>query len=392
MRAHAALLAVAATAAAASYNVDTVPRPQGRVADPDNLLRNPDAVEDALACLATKQFAWPPASPCTGTTIDGVEAVVVVVGGIHQTNRLQRYDDDERVQAATERFARGLHDKWGVGDKKCSNGALVVFDINDRSFYLSTGRGLRNGGLLGDARSRKALDASKAYLRAGDVDGGVLRTIAKVDEFLGAGAPRWREWLEDYAPLLFFLMIFGGMLLASVLQRRKEARVRREYEDATRRLHEVERIRDDETETYAAESCPVCLEDFGPTRPKFLSCGHAFCEPCLTRWMRENATCPVCRAPVSGYTPTPPDATPPRRRDDEVRYRLRRIHHRYPSVLERTVMDSMLLGGYRGGSLVGYARAPPPPPPRPSSSSRGGYSSASTYGGGSSSSGAGGRW
>ena len=39
------LLAVAANA----WTVDKMHRPQGRVADPDGLLKNPDAIEDALA-------------------------------------------------------------------------------------------------------------------------------------------------------------------------------------------------------------------------------------------------------------------------------------------------------------------------------------------------------
>ena len=47
-------------------------------------------------------------------------------------------------------------------------------------------------------------------------------------------------------------------------------RRRREYEAATRQLRAVEKFRDaTEGETSAAESCPVCLEDFGRRRPRF---------------------------------------------------------------------------------------------------------------------------
>ena len=69
-------------------------------------------------------------------------------------------------------------------------------------------------------------------------------------------------------------------------------RRRREYEAATRQLKAVEKFRDaTEGETSAAESCPVCLEDF-TTTPKALGCGHVFCAPCLGQWTRENSTCP----------------------------------------------------------------------------------------------------
>ena len=85
------LLAVAANA----WTVDKMHRPQGRVADPDGLLKNPDAIEDALARLATKHVDWPPNSPCATTTVDGVEAVVVVVTHLRGVHLKQ--EDDEKV-------------------------------------------------------------------------------------------------------------------------------------------------------------------------------------------------------------------------------------------------------------------------------------------------------
>ena len=69
-----------------------------------------------------------------------VEAVVVVVThlrGVH----LEQEDDEKRRRVGE--FARGLHDKWGVGSKKCSNGVLIAIDYGDRAFYLSTGEGVR---------------------------------------------------------------------------------------------------------------------------------------------------------------------------------------------------------------------------------------------------------
>ena len=96
---------------------------------------------------------------------------------------------------------------------------------------------------------------------------------------------------------------------------------------------------------FAAESCPVCLEDFGPDRrARGLGCGHGFCQPCLDRWLESNNTCPVCRAPTSSAAvpARPPDAM------DEVRFRLDRIQRRYPSVLERRVLDGIVRRGFRG--------------------------------------------
>ena len=44
---------------------------------------------------------------------------------------------------------------------------LIAIDYGDRAFYLSTGVGLRSGGLLSDARAARALEASAPYLRSG---------------------------------------------------------------------------------------------------------------------------------------------------------------------------------------------------------------------------------
>jgi hypothetical protein len=41
-------------------------------------------------------------------------------------------------------------------------------------------------------------------------------------------------------------------------------------------------------------SCTVCQEVMRGAR--VLPCGHAFCEDCILRWFRTNASCPTCRA------------------------------------------------------------------------------------------------
>merc|ERR1719248_566212 len=357
------VLAPLLAATAAAWTVDKMHRPQGRVADPDGLLKNPDVIEDALSRLATKHVEWPPNSPCASTTVDGVEAVVVVVThlrGVH----LKQEDDEKRRR--TGEFARGLHDKWGVGSKKCSNGVLIAIDYGDRAFYLSTGDGVRAGGLLSDWRATRALEASAPYLRSGNIDEGVLKTIKKVDAFLARDPPTWSEWLasfvsNDFVLLLFWVFMYWLIKCCAgdwefVLPWRD--RRRREYEAATRQLRAVEKFRDaTEGETSAAESCPVCLEDF-KTTPKALGCGHVFCAPCLSQWTRDNATCPICRAPVSGSdygtSTTPLSYTPTQRRDDEVVYRLRRIQRMYPFAFDRTRSDELFDGGYSSSSSTTY--------------------------------------
>jgi len=44
--------------------------------------------------------------------------------------------------------------------------------------------------------------------------------------------------------------------------------------------------------------CYICLEKLGAEDKETceLPCGHAFDKACLTTWLKENHSCPVCRA------------------------------------------------------------------------------------------------
>ena len=46
------------------------------------------------------------------------------------------------------------------------------------------------------------------------------------------------------------------------------------------------------------ESCPICLEDIKPREiPSATPCGHLFHPNCISRWLEERDTCPMCRQP-----------------------------------------------------------------------------------------------
>ena len=48
-----------------------------------------------------------------------------------------------------------------------------------------------------------------------------------------------------------------------------------------------------------APTCVICLDDFesGQTIRR-LPCNHSFHSECVDTWLRKNATCPNCRAPI----------------------------------------------------------------------------------------------
>eukprot|EP00210_Caulerpa_lentillifera_P000100 g96.t1 len=51
-------------------------------------------------------------------------------------------------------------------------------------------------------------------------------------------------------------------------------------------------IQDTEEESV----CHICMDAFKPgIRKKELPCKHMFCCSCITEWLKDNDTCPVCR-------------------------------------------------------------------------------------------------
>ena len=63
----------------------------------------------------------------------------------------------------------------------------------------------------------------------------------------------------------------------------------------TRRIKNIDEAAPLSAATPDAPDCPVCLE--APAcgaRRAISACGHAFCDACITRWLSEKVTCPVC--------------------------------------------------------------------------------------------------
>ena len=59
---------------------------------------------------------------------------------------------------------------------------------------------------------------------------------------------------------------------------------------------------------YAADECAICMEelDNGKNFAK-TSCGHSFCLSCLVRALKNNNTCPICRANIEEDKPQNPN-------------------------------------------------------------------------------------
>lgn len=54
---------------------------------------------------------------------------------------------------------------------------------------------------------------------------------------------------------------------------------------------------DDELRSFCSSDCVICLESFitGESCQILPACNHLFHSYCIEHWLKDNATCPVCR-------------------------------------------------------------------------------------------------
>lgn len=57
------------------------------------------------------------------------------------------------------------------------------------------------------------------------------------------------------------------------------------------------------TKTQATQECTICIEKIQPNCDiQFLPCSHTFHSECIKAWLRNSATCPVCRVEIDNKT------------------------------------------------------------------------------------------
>ncbi|KAM7431148.1 hypothetical protein ABFA07_018258 [Porites harrisoni] len=107
---------------------------QGRVSwicDPDKILSYETAnfVEELLSSV--RKYTYSGCSYVDGNP--GFQIGVAVM-------KKMRGIPGESIAVTAENFAKHLHDRWGVGNAGCDDGAVFLLSITDRQVYVSTGR------------------------------------------------------------------------------------------------------------------------------------------------------------------------------------------------------------------------------------------------------------
>lgn len=264
--------------------------------------------------------------------------------GVAVLNRMRSHSD-ESVAETAEKFAKHLHDSWGVGNAGCDDGAVLLLSTDDRQVYMSTGRGATK--VLTDNQIDLIIEEMKPHLKDKNYDKSVEVAVTKMGEVFSG---KVLESSLDYGLILFILFIVATVCLAIYCAHRQD-------QDLERCTLKLERIRDERDrakhsqKSYESKSCPICLEEFRPETPtKLLACGHKYCEPCLTKWLQDHSTCPICRRSSDRHSDDGTSCQHPTTYDfiPELQFRLLMLRLQHPSLITSTMVDRWSSGRYTG--------------------------------------------
>jgi hypothetical protein len=77
----------------------------------------------------------------------------------------------------------------------------------------------------------------------------------------------------------------------------------KEEEAKMKKDEKVSRAKDESVDCDYG-TCGICLEDYRQgDHKKCLSCPHSFHKNCIDRWLKQVASCPICKRDVDMYCP-----------------------------------------------------------------------------------------
>lgn len=267
-------------------------------------------------------------------------------------------------ETIAQEFATTLHDSWGVGDPRCQSGIVFFLDRDDRTAYISTGKGARM--LLTDSDCSAVIHKMKPLLKAGNYDQAMQEGLANIYLILQGkplpGGSNGGFFFIIFLAVCALLVVFPmcACCLLGLLEECTKPCVGWYYRRKNRRVNDLlsripeEARRQKQPTQYAATMCAICLDDFplgGDKKDQsFLECGHTFHTHCLSEWYNQapNNSCPLCRAPVQVVHDEESQAeeenasllhklAPPPSRSSYINtFYLWAAHRRYPSYITRT--------------------------------------------------------
>ena len=163
------------------------------ICDPDLVLsyESANVVEDALNAIAADH---------------GYQVAVALVEEMEAVRGMDK-------PANAEFWAKGLHDRWGVGDAATQKGVVLFLAKLDRRVHISTGAGAK--AVLTDSETVATIDRMRSKLRAGDYDGAVEGAVEDLRAVIAGGSLNHSVW--EWAYWEEVLCVWGPIVVVVVL-------------------------------------------------------------------------------------------------------------------------------------------------------------------------------
>jgi len=348
---------------------------EGRVCDPDGILTLDEVrhVEDAIQRFEQTKLSIQLPS-CDLTYNHSLEIGIAMVEQMDIESEEEEEDDDGILDTEAERFARILHNIWGVGSsQECGNGILFFLSIKDRVMYLSVGTSLTS--LLTTHRIQQILNEVRPVLRQQKYRQALSETLLQgILHQLEKGPPFFYErTIQPHVPFALICFFFVALYK---FQKQYADQQRRDYAQLHSQLSQMDQDRALALMgQYRCTSCPICFESFQPSnnnnnntttwnghdgRPiQLLRCGHAFDQTCWEEWIQTGQgdvrKCPICKQDISSSSDSTLTHRRPQNRqmyEQERQFRFTRLRQRYPRFISSSQIRRWTDSNYDGSSLV----------------------------------------
>jgi len=312
------------------------------VCDPDGLISRKSADQiDEMIDAARKQISF---TDDQSSQVHDLQIAVAIV------NRMGDEDKDRRALAS--RYARQVHDSWGLGDAGVGNGVLLFVSKEDRQVYISTGRLARSR--LPDSVCNQIVDIMRPVLRKGYFDQALLKGLQEIITRVSEKKTFWAK----YKNVIVFSSIVAFFLVTATYKRYQDRNRKTEFKQAMSLLKRIEETAGKKLEAArkgfnenARWQCPVCLEDFAfpssdsdKTNSMVLGCGHRFCMSCLEPWLETHRNCPICRRDLSSSSIIPVRSASPSEvsswQQQDAMFRLGSLRRRFPDLISSTIFEN----------------------------------------------------
>lgn len=186
------------------------------------------------------------------------------------------------IDASAEKFARTLHDSWGVGSAEKNDGILIFLSIQDRAVFISTGVGVQSK--VTNRYIQDIINDMKPILRKSDYGAAISTSIIEIDMYLNGDAGQIYSKLKqhimnqraasgssdtaDSSSFIVMLVICLALVGIGKWTEHQRNRTIRGYERGKAALESLMKDVDntEENNKFFTTSCPICLEDF-PVAP-----------------------------------------------------------------------------------------------------------------------------